>query len=162
MAASWVTPVSDEPFLIAVSIWKGSLTYRNVKETGEFTVNVLSSEHVDLAYKAGSVSGRDIDKWSMLGLKPLPSKLIKTPGVDGALGVLECTVEGEVPVGESVVFIASVKAIRVKGDLYAKHGWDLNRTSILMHMHGRVFTSSGRVIVAEKRWGKADKPGGMA
>lgn len=151
MAASWVSPISDEPFLVAVSIWSKSLTHEYITETGEFTINVLSEEHADLAYRAGSVSGRERDKWRELGLNPYPSKHISTPGINGALGILECIVENKVPVGESVLFIASVKAIHVRRDLYVRYGWNLDKARILMHNSGRVFTINGKLILVEKK-----------
>ncbi|ADV65361.1 flavin reductase family protein [Desulfurococcus mucosus] len=148
MSASWVSPISDEPFLIAVSIWRGSLTHEYVSETGEFTVNVLGEEHLETAFKAGSVSGREVDKWGLLGLKPYPSRHVSVPGVEGALGILECVVENRVPVGESTLFIAGVKAVRVNRDLYGRYGWNLGKARILMHAGGRAFTVSGRLLLA--------------
>ena len=134
MAASWVSPVSDEPFLVAVPIWSRSLTHEYIVETGEFTINVLGEEHLNIAYKAGSVSGRDVDKLSALGLKPYPSKHIATPGLEGVLGFLECVVENRVSVGESTLFIAGVKAVHVRRDLYSRYGWNL--TDLLPALKG--------------------------
>jgi len=103
-------------------------------ETGEFTINVLGEEHLDIAYKAGSVSGRDVDKLSALGLKPYPSKHIATPGLEGVLGFLECVVENRVSVRESTLFIAGVKAVHVRRDLYSRYGWNL--TDLLPALKG--------------------------
>jgi flavin reductase (DIM6/NTAB) family NADH-FMN oxidoreductase RutF len=150
MAASWVTPVSDEPFLVAISVWKGSLTHQYIRETGEFTVNIPSEKHVNIVFKAGSVSGRDVDKLALLGLKTTPSSTINTPGLEDMLGFLECKVVKEVDLGESTLFIAEVKAIHVKEDLYTKYGWDLSKARILLHHSGRGFTTTSRLILAEK------------
>jgi len=154
MAASWVTPVSDEPFLVTVSVWKGSLTYQYIKETGEFTVNIPDERHVNIVFKAGSVSGRDIDKLAVLGLKTTPSSVINTPGLEDMLGFLECRVTREareVDLNESTLFIAEVQAIHVRGDLYTKYGWDLSKTRILLHHSGRGFTTTSRLILAERQ-----------
>lgn len=150
MAASWVTPVSDEPFLVAVSIWKGSLTHQFIKETGEFTINVPSEKHVNLVYKAGALSGREVDKIQALGLKTIASSVIKTPGLDDMLGFLECRVVNEVDLGESTLFIAQVEAIHVQRELYTRYGWDLSKAKILLHHGGRAFTTPSRLILAQK------------
>jgi len=151
MAASWVTPVSDEPFLVTVSVWKGSLTYQYIKETGEFTVNIPDERHVNIVFKAGSVSGRDIDKLAVLGLKTTPSSVINTPGLEDMLGFLECRVTREVDLNESTLFIAEVRAIHVREDFYTKYGWDLSKTRILLHHSGRGFTTTSRLILAERQ-----------
>ena len=150
MAASWVTPVSDEPFLVALSVWKGSLTHQYIKETGEFTINIPLDKHVNLVFKAGSISGREADKISLLGLKITHSTVINTPGLEDMLGFLECRVISEVDVGESTLFIAEVKAVHVREDLYTRYGWDLSKTRILLHHSGRGFTTTSRLILAEK------------
>jgi len=150
MSASWVTPVSDEPFLIALSIWKGSLTYQYIRETGEFTINIPSDKHVDLVYRAGSVSGREVDKIAQLGLKTVKSSVIETPGLEDMLGFLECKVVKEVEVGESSLLIAEVKAIHVVGEVYTKYGWDLYKAKILLHHSRRGFTTPSKLILAHR------------
>jgi len=150
MAASWVSPVSDEPFLITVSIWRGSLTHQYISETREFTINIPSEKHVDIVYKAGTTSGREVDKFKLLGLKTVKSSVIETPGLDGMLGFLECTVVNQVEVGESTLFIAEVKAVHVLEELYTRYGWDLNKAKILLHHSGRGFTTPSKLILALK------------
>lgn len=150
MSASWLSPASDEPFLVVVSIWKGSLTYQNIKDTGEFTINIPSDKHVNVVYKAGIVSGRDVDKIKQLGLKLEKSSYVETPGLADMLGFLECVVVNEVDLGETSLFIAEVKAIHVVEGLYTKYGWDLTRAKVLLHHGGRGFTTPYRLILAEK------------
>lgn len=148
MAASWVTPVSDEPFLLAISIWKGSLTHQYISDVKEFTVNVPSEKHVEIVYKAGTMSGRSVDKMSVLGLRTVKSTKIGTPGLEGMLGFLECKVVSEVDLGESTLFIARVEAIHVIGELFTKYGWDLSKARVLMHNSGRGFTIPGKLVLA--------------
>lgn len=150
MSASWVTPVSDEPFLVAVSIWKGSLTYEFIKETSEFTINIPSERDLDRVYRAGVVSGREVDKIKQLGFKLYDSKIIKTPGLQEMLGFLECRVVKEVDLGESALFIAKVEAIHVLAEYYTKYGWDLSKAKPLLHHGGRAFTTPGRTLLAHR------------
>lgn len=146
MSASWVTPVCDEPFLIALSLWRESKTYSNVLETREFTVNIVDDKFIDKTWIAGTRTGREIDKWSLLGLKPVESKKIKTPGIDGSLGFLECVLRNEVVLNDTSLLIASVVAIHVNRDLYEKYGWNLYRTKILMHSGGKGFTTTSKPL----------------
>ncbi|MET1159719.1 MAG: flavin reductase family protein [Thermoprotei archaeon] len=146
MAASWVTPLSEEPFLVGLPIWRESKTYENIRDVREFTINVVSDKHIDIVWKAGTLSGKKVDKWSLLGLKPYPSKNIRVPGIDGVLGFLECRVINSIGVGESELFIAEVLAIHVNKELYEKYGWNLRKTSILMHAGGKAFTVPGRLV----------------
>ena len=69
MAASWVTPVSEDPPRLAVAVGVDSYTYELIKRYGEFTVNVYPAEKIDVIYACGSMSGRKINKISRLGLE---------------------------------------------------------------------------------------------
>lgn len=150
MAASWVSPISDEPFLVLLSIWKGSLTYQYIKETGDFTINIPMVEHVELVYKAGSVSGREVDKFTLLGLRVVKSNVVETPGLDNMLGFLECRVVNETEYDETAVFIARVEAIHVREDTYTRYGWDLNKAKILLHLGGRGFATPSKLITVKR------------
>lgn len=150
MAAAWVTPLSDEPFTVAASIWKGSLTYQYITETREFTVNIPSEKHVNIVYKAGTISGRTANKLSLLGLRTVESKRIGTPGLEDMLGFLECKVLNTLDLGDVAVFIAEVLEVHVNGEVFTKYGWDLSRAKVLLHHSGKGFTTPSRLILAER------------
>ncbi|WFO75426.1 flavin reductase family protein [Desulfurococcaceae archaeon MEX13E-LK6-19] len=150
MAVSWATPVSEEPPLVLIAVSREAYTNQLIRETKEFTINIMGVEHADIVYKAGTVSGKTVDKWEMLGLKPLDPIKITTPGIDGAYGIVECTLEKIVEAGESTLFIGRVEAVRVREDIYTRYGWDLKKAGILLHQSGRAFTIPGRMVFAKK------------
>ncbi|RSN67157.1 flavin reductase family protein [Candidatus Korarchaeum cryptofilum] len=59
MAASWVSPVGEEPPSLIVALGKESLTLELIEIYGEFTVNVIPISLVEELYYVGSRSGRD-------------------------------------------------------------------------------------------------------
>ena len=150
MAASWVSPISEEPPLVALAIGKESYTHELIRETKEFTINFVGEEHADMVYKAGTLSGRRVDKWKLLGLEPLESKKISVPGIRGCYGFLECYLENMVDAGECSLFIARIVASHVKRDLYTRYGWDLKRAKILLHLRGRAFVLPGKLVLAKR------------
>lgn len=151
MAASWVSPASDEPFLVVLSLWTKSLTYQYIKETGEFTINIPGEEHVNIVYKAGSVSGREVDKLKILGLETVKSTRIETPGLANMLGFLECKTIKELQFEDTAVIIAEVLAVHVREDVYSKYGWDLSKGGrVLLHLGGRAFSVPSRLLLASR------------
>ncbi|MCD6488356.1 MAG: flavin reductase [Desulfurococcales archaeon] len=111
---------------------------------------VVGEEHLDIVYRAGTITGRNTDKWNMLGLKPLESISISTPGIDGAYGVIECKLQDKIDAGECSIFICEVLTIRVDKEKYTRYGWDFKKTKLL-HIRGRAFTLPGRLVFAERR-----------
>lgn len=92
MPASFVMPVSFSPKYVAVAIAPERHTFSNLKEVGEFTVNVATLEMLDQVKVCGSYSGRDVDKFSIAKLTKAPSKKVKPPGIAESPVTLECVV----------------------------------------------------------------------
>ncbi len=149
MTASWFTPVSVEPPLLVVAISRESYTIELIRKNKEFTLNVVGSKHLDIVFKAGSVSGRRVDKWTLLGLREYKSKYISAPGIDGSYAIYECCVKEIVETGECDLVLAEVLGINVLRELHIRYGWDLKKADILLHISGRVFTVPGRILYAK-------------
>ncbi len=67
-------------------------TYRLLENTGDFTINVLPSELASALDYWGKVSGRDHDKWARTGLRPAPSRMVRSPIVEQGILHFECRV----------------------------------------------------------------------
>ncbi|MDP3791714.1 MAG: flavin reductase family protein [Candidatus Omnitrophota bacterium] len=87
---AWNMPISDDPPIIALEIWEKHFIYKAILETGDFVVNVPSSDMAEVVRKLGSVSGAGVDKFKEYGLVKEESKKIKSPRLKSAIGVLEC------------------------------------------------------------------------
>ena len=150
MAVSWVTPVSEEPPMLAVAISREAYTLELLEKHREFTLNVVGSRHLDTVYKAGTLSGRRVDKWGMLNLEPLESREVSVPGIKGAYAVYECRVRECIDAGECRLVLADILAVHVLRELYSRYGWELKKADVLLHFGGRVFTTPGRILFAKK------------
>ena len=78
--------------MFAVLVRPSRYTYGCIEETGDFTVNVQPANRRDIVDLCGTVSGRDHSKTSELGLTPLPSRHIKSPGIAECPLIFECKV----------------------------------------------------------------------
>lgn len=100
MPAEWVHHVSHDPGLIAISIGASSATATNVRESGEFGVNLISCGQARFAVLAGLCSGRTHDKLTMLedmGLRAYEARKIRAPMIHGAALNAECRLDREIP-----------------------------------------------------------------
>ncbi|MDW8035041.1 MAG: flavin reductase family protein, partial [Candidatus Korarchaeum sp.] len=64
MAASWVSPVGEEPPSLMTSIGTEALTLELIERYGDFSVNVIPLSSLNKLYYVGSRSGRKEDKSS--------------------------------------------------------------------------------------------------
>lgn len=119
MMADWVMQISFEPRLMLVSLEKTATTLRNLRETGVFTVNILSDQDIETARKfaqpraASKIIGRSesgaaviYDKLRDVPYQPGPAT--DCPILDCALGYIECVVEEFTEAGDHVLAIARV------------------------------------------------------
>ncbi len=149
---SWITPVAEEPPSLALAINQESLTYELIKKHGDFVVNLLTSDMIDAIMYAGTVSGRDADKFSILNLHPIKSHVVKAPALKEAIARIECEVMNSLDVGETALFVAKIVHAEAKEGLFSEqYGWDLRKVSLPLHLSGRAFTICRSIIIANPR-----------
>ncbi|MEM4228180.1 MAG: flavin reductase family protein [Thermoproteota archaeon] len=139
MSCSWITPVSDDPPLIAISLWEKGHTHILIDETGEFTVNIPSSKLLKQVWLAGTKSGSKVDKIKLLKLGFTTSSTIEVPGIEECLGILECKIKEKMKFGEQILYIAEVKRACVEEDLFKKGMWTEDAKPLL-HLADRFFS----------------------
>jgi flavin reductase (DIM6/NTAB) family NADH-FMN oxidoreductase RutF len=111
--ANWLTQVSFDPPLLALSVENTAASLPLIRASGVFTVCVLESGQRDLAGNLGRSLRRAPNKLESLHFLPDP------PGADAAsaadppvladsLGYLRCAVQQEVPAGDSTLLLARV------------------------------------------------------
>lgn len=108
MPASFVMPVSFSPKYVAIAVAPERHTFSNLKEVGEFTVNVATLEMLEQVRVCGSHSGRDVDKFSMTKLTKTPSKKISPSGIAESPITLECVVVYMNPFGDHYLVVGKV------------------------------------------------------
>lgn len=103
--ANWLTQVSFEPPLLAVSIENDAKSLTMIRNSGIFTINVLRTGQRELAGTLGRSALKVPDK-----LAGIPHTKTETgyPILQSALGWVACTVRQMVPTGDSTLVIGEV------------------------------------------------------
>jgi flavin reductase (DIM6/NTAB) family NADH-FMN oxidoreductase RutF len=65
-------------------------TLRNVEETGEFVINVVSEAIADAANAAAAEVEFGVDEFTLSGLTPIPSEAVRPPRVAQSPAQMEC------------------------------------------------------------------------
>ncbi len=109
MTVAWITRVSWNPPLIGIAIAPTRFTYKLIKEYKAFAVHIVSKKLEDLAYGVfGSRSGREIDKFNAVGIKPLNGRKIKAPIIPLSPVILECEYVNEFGTGDHMLIVGRV------------------------------------------------------
>ncbi|HEB76246.1 MAG TPA: flavin reductase family protein [Nitrospirae bacterium] len=122
MTVSWGGICCSQPPCIAVSLRKATYSYDNIVAHKAFTVNIPSAEHVREADYFGTVSGRNVDKFSVTGLTPVKSERVNAPFIEEFPLVLECRVLHTVEIGLHTQFIGEVLDLKAEDSILGPTG----------------------------------------
>ena len=104
----WSMPTSLAPPMVAISIGKTRYSHKLLSEVGEFSLCFPSENQKDAVIFCGTYSGREYDKFKETGLKPLPSKYIRPPIIEGSVAAFECKVVKSVETGDHTIFVGEI------------------------------------------------------
>jgi len=145
MAASWAMPLDFDPPKVLLVIDRHTLTRELVEASGEFALNLPGRAIADQVLAAGSVSGRDGDKFARTGLTHFSATKIAAPLVRGCVAWLECRVipNSANQLGHDL-FIAQVLAAWADPQVFSEDRWhfpDAGRTTIHYQAGGSFFST---------------------
>ena len=92
MAMSWHMMVDFEPPLIACVVSANDHSFAALRATRECVIAIPPVELASKIVAVGNASGRDVDKFSMTGLKVLPASEVSAPLLAECFANLECKV----------------------------------------------------------------------
>lgn len=92
MTMSWHMMVEFEPPLVACVVSSANYSFAALRATRECVIAVPALELASKAVKVGNCSGREIDKFVMFGLTPVPAERVAPPMVGECFANLECKV----------------------------------------------------------------------
>lgn len=108
--ANWLSQVSFDPPLLAVSVENDGYSIDLLRRNGVFSVSVLGEDSTDEAALLGkrhALRPNKIDevRWH--------AGVTGCPVLDDALGAIECRVVNSMPAGDSTLFMGEVIAARI-------------------------------------------------
>ncbi|CAN5765298.1 hypothetical protein BH20ACT4_BH20ACT4_07880 [soil metagenome] len=108
MTTSWITQVSMEPVLIAVSVDNEAVTHRLIRDGGSFTLNLWSSEDTKPFVKFSKPALRDEADGAMtLNGRAVREAATGAPVFIEALAWLDCEVRHEHDYGTHTLFVGA-------------------------------------------------------
>lgn len=147
VTVAWTGTICTNPPMLYVSIRPERASYRLIRESGEFVVNLTTRRLQRACDWCGVRSGRDYDKWAECGLTPAPAaKLELAPVIAESPVNIECKVTEVKELGSHHMFLASVEAVQVDESLVDARGrLDLVRAGLTAYSHGEYFELGQRL-----------------
>lgn len=146
ITVAWTGIVCTQPPKLYISIRPERHSYRLIKESMEFCVNLPTAEMAKSVDWCGVRSGKDFDKFDYTKLTKAESFEVSCPSVDECPLTLECKVDRIIPLGSHDMFIADIVAVGAEEAIIDDKGrLMLEKANLLAYAHGDYF-ALGRKI----------------
>lgn len=143
---SYFTIAANHPPHIAFSSTGVRDTLSNIRATGEFVVNVVSTPLLERMNLTSAELPADIDEFAYAGLTTAPSVTVRPPRVAEAHAHLECRAVHELPVGGAHLVIAEVLHLHAAEELWVDDRVDAGRLDPVARLAGANYSSLGPVV----------------
>ena len=108
MTVSWHMMIEFEPPMLACIVSSASHSFKALRHAKECVIAVPAVGLAPKVVKVGNCSDRDVDKFSRIGLTPLPAEHVTAPLVAECFANLECKVIDTQLVGKFNLFVLEV------------------------------------------------------
>ncbi len=118
-------------------------TLHNVRETGEFVVNVVTEEIAERMNATAAEVAPEVDEFALAGLTPVASEVVRPPRVAEAKAQMECKLlqivsVSDRPGGASLV-IGEIVRFHVLSDIFDRFHIDAEKLAAVGRMAGATY-----------------------
>ena len=145
---SFVMPASVEPPMIAFASDPDHHTISNIREMGDFAVNIPGVDMLNQLWTCGEDFPKGVSEIRKAHLTEKKSKKIKSPKVAEALAQFECKLEAMYEAGDHIIVLGRVVDGEVKRGLFVKGKYNPLKARPLSHVGGNEFTLPEKIIKA--------------
>jgi len=141
ITVAWTGTVCTNPAMAYISVRPERHSYKVIRESGEFVINLTTEKLAYATDWCGVRSGRDFDKFKEMKLTAGKAEILEyAPIIEECPVNIECKVVEVKELGSHHMFLAEVKAVRVDESYMNKTGkFELNKTGLLAYSHGEYF-----------------------
>jgi flavin reductase (DIM6/NTAB) family NADH-FMN oxidoreductase RutF len=146
ITVAWTGTVCTNPPMAYISVRPERHSYQMIRETGEFVINLTTTELAFATDFCGVRSGRDVDKFSEMKLTKEQGSVVAAPMIAESPVNIECKVREVQELGSHHMFLADVVAVHVD-DQYMdeKQKFELGIAGLLAYSHGEYYNLGKQV-----------------
>jgi flavin reductase (DIM6/NTAB) family NADH-FMN oxidoreductase RutF len=147
ITVSWTGTVCTDPAMCYISVRPERHSYKIIKRTGEFVINLTTKALAFATDWCGIKSGNDHNKFAEMGLTPAASSVIKAPLISESPVNIECIVKKIMELGTHHMFLSEVVAVNAD-EKYIDQSTGLfrfNEAEPICYSHGKYY-ETGRLI----------------
>ena len=140
LTIGWTGIINTVPPKTYISVRPTRYSHKLIEESGEFVINITTTELLKATDYCGVHTGKNKDKFKNCGLTPEESEFVSCPAIKESPLSLECKVFNKVSLGSHDMFMADILAVRVDEKLIDENGrLALEKCNVLAYSHGNYY-----------------------
>lgn len=146
LTIGWTGILSTIPPRTYISVRPERHSYKMLKATGEFVINLTTVSQARTVDYVGIFTGAKVDKFKECGLTKVESREVSPPTIAECPLALECRVVEVIPMGTHDVFIADIVSVSCDEELLDEKGKiRFDKAGLLAYAHGEYFALGEKV-----------------
>ena len=140
ITVAWTGTVCTNPPMAYISVRPERHSYKMIRETGEFVINLTTKDLAFATDFCGVRSGKDVDKFFEMKLTKESASVVSAPMIGESPVNIECRVTEVKELGSHHMFLADVVAVHVD-DKYMNENqkFELGKAKPLAYSHGEYY-----------------------
>ena len=140
ITVAWTGTVCTNPPMAYISVRPERHSYKMIRETGEFVINLTTKDLAFATDFCGVRSGKDVDKFAEMKLTKEKASVVAAPMIGECPVNIECKVTEVKELGSHHMFLANVVAVHVD-DKYMNENqkFELGKANPLAYSHGEYY-----------------------
>ena len=140
LTVAWTGTICSDPAMVSISVRKERHSYKMIKESGVFVINLTTKKLVRATDYCGVRSGKDEDKFAAANLTKGEAEKINAPIIMESPVNIECRVKQVLELGSHDMFIAEVVNVQVSEEYIDEKGaFHLEDTELIAYSHGEYY-----------------------
>ena len=137
MTVAWTGIINTNPATVYISVRPERYSYKLIKESGEFVINLTTEKLAFATDWCGVRSGAKYDKFKEMHLTKEKANFVKTPLIKESPVSVECKVINEKNYGSHIMFTGEVLSIDADEKYFDEKGaFDISKCDLIAYANG--------------------------
>lgn len=145
ITVAWCGITNTVPPKTYISVRPERHSYKILKETGEFVINLTPSSLAKKADYCGMYTGKKVDKFKECNFTKEKATKVACPMIGECPISIECKVTDIIPLGSHDMFLADIVAVNVEKSLLEGEKLCINRAHLCAFAHGEYYKLGERI-----------------
>ena len=144
---TWVsiTNEHDDDYLLTISMFGTKRTKQNVIRTGILSVNLVSTDMLELMDYFGTHHAED-GKKDEVSYNVCRGNVVDVPILEASRWVYECEVAQSIETGDSTTFFCRIKNVQIDEQLECANTFDIDLTKLEPVIYSGMYHSIGKLL----------------